>query len=255
MLDLYELIGVPETASAVWIERSHQAARGRIETDKKLTKKQRAATLASLDEAYQTLADPINRLAYDQRLENWREAKARGGPIVLLRRIVFGMLAVGIIGASAYWYRERESERIRFEEERVQSEIAEKKRLAATAEQRRASDELLQKEAIDRKQEEEKRLELAREQRAQDASTQRYMVDDRYEKAQREKKFENDRQQRLNEELRARFESDRTRQQAQVEVDRQRRFVEQREREAAFVAQQSQAAERLRLMQEQAKNR
>lgn len=255
MLDLYELIGVPETASEVWIERSYQTARASVESDDKLNKKQCAAALASLDEAYQTLSDQATRQAYDQRLENWREAKAQGGPLVLVRRIALAALATGVVAVGADWYLEREKERIRFDEERVQSEIAVKKRLAEISAQRLVSEQLLERAAVERKQEEEKRLELAREQRVQDASTQRFVVDDRYEKAQRDKKTEADRQQRANDELRTRYESERIRQQAQVEVDRQRRFVEQREREEAFAAQQREAAERLRLQQEQNKNR
>ena len=255
MLDLYELIGVPETASEVWIERSYQSARSRMESEEKLSKKQRAAALASLDTAYRTLSDPVTRQAYDQQLENWREKKAQGGAMVLVRRVVIAMLALGIIGGAAYWYEDRQAERARLQEERLQSDLADKKRLSEIAEQRRASEELLVKGAMERKQEEEKRLELAREQRAQDASTQRFVVDDRFEKAQRDKKTEADRQQRANEELRERFESERIRRAAQVEVDRQRRFVEQREREEAFAVQQREIAERIRLMQEQNKSR
>jgi len=255
MLDLYELIGIPETASEVWIERSYQSARSRMESDEKLNKKQRAAALASLDEAYRTLSDPPARQTYDQQLENWREKKAQGGPMVLVRRVVIAILTLGMIGGTAYWYQGRQAEQVRLQDERMHSEIADKKRLLGIEEQRRASEELLQRAAIERKQKEEKRLELAREQRAQDASTQRFVVDDRYEKAQRDRKTEADRQGRANEELRTRYESERIRQQAQVEVDRQRRFVEQREREGAFAAQQREIAERIRLMQEQNKSR
>ena len=255
MIDLYELIGVPETASEVWIERSYLVARAKIEADQRITKKQRAASLSSLEVAHQTLSDPAARQAYDLRLENWREAKAKGGLVPLLRKVLVAMLIIGVIGGAGYWYRERENERIRFEEERVQSELAVKQRLAEIAEQRRKSDERLQTEAIERRQEEAARLEQAREQRAQDASTQRFVVDERYEKAQRDKKHEADRQQRQNEEMRERSESERVRRQAQVEVERQRRFVEQREREDAFAAQQREAVERNRLIQEQNKGR
>ena len=255
MLDLYELIGIPETASEVWIERSYQSARSQTESDEKLNKKQRAAALASLDEAYRTLSDPLARQTYDQQLESWREKKARGGPMVLVRQIVIGILTLGVIGGAAYWYQARQEEQVRLQAERIQSDLADKKRLSEIEEQRRASGELLQRAAIERKQEEETRLELAREQRAQDALTQSFVVDERYEKAQRDRKTEADRQQRANDDLKERFESERNRRQAQVELDRQRRFVEQREREEASGAQQREIAERIRLLQEQNKNR
>ena len=54
--------------------------------------------------------------------------------------------------------------------------------------------------------------------------------------------------------MKERFESERNRRQAQVELDRQRRFVEQREREEASGAQQREIAERIRLLQEQLNN-
>ncbi len=255
MLDLYELIGVPENASEVWIQRSCQTARDRIESDASLKEKKRALALANVADAHKTLTDPEARKAYDQALERWREATAAGGAMVMMRKIVIGIVLIGIIGAGGYWYRERQNERIRFEQERVLSEIAEKKRMAEIAEQRRKSEERLQQEAIERQQDEEKRLELAREQRVQDAKGQRFVVDERYEKAQRDKRMDAERQQRLNEELRERFEAEKIRRQAQVDVERQRRFVEQREREEANAAAQRAAEERMRLLQEQAKNR
>ncbi len=238
MQDLYELIGVPETASPVWIERSYREARGRLENNTKLAPKQRDAQLAALDSAFATLADAARRAEYDAKLERWREAKAAGGLANRAKQGVAGVLVLAAIGGGIYWYLEKQAERDRFEQERIASELAIKKKLAEIAEQRRLSEERLQREALERQQEEERRLELAREQRAQDSANQRFVVDERYEKAQREKRTEAERVQRQNDELRQRFEIERIRNQAQVELERQKRFLEQREREEAIAAQQ-----------------
>ena len=140
MLDLYELIGVPENASEVWILRSCQAARDRIESATALSGKKRAMAVANIERAHKTLTDPDARQAYDYELERWHEATAAGGAMVMMRKIVIGIVLIGIIGAGGYWYRERQNEHIRFEQERVLSEIAEKKRLADVAKQRRLSE-------------------------------------------------------------------------------------------------------------------
>lgn len=255
MRDLYELIGVPETASEVWIERAHQAARQKAEANQKLSSKQRETALAELDAAYATLSDPATRAEFDAKCEQWREAKATGGVLVWMKRAMLLLVLLAVIGGSAYWYQQRQQERTRIEQERVASELAMKQKLAEIAEQRRLSEERLQREAIDRQQVEEKRLELAREQRAEDTKGQRFVVDDRYEKAQREKRTEAERRDRQNEDLRQQYEIARMRNQAQVEIERQRRFIEQREREEAIAVQQRIAAERARQIQEQYKNR
>jgi hypothetical protein len=250
MRDLYEIIGVPETASDVWIERAYKEARARVEardtTRDNTAQKQKLAELASLDEAMQTLSSADLRAAYDEKLEQWREAKAAGGALKRVKQGVLGLAVLAMLGGGIYWYQEREAERLRFEQEKIASEIAIKKKLAEIAEQRKQSEERLQREALERQQEEEKRLELAREQRAQDSQSQRFVVDDRYEKAQREKRTDAERLQRQNDELRQRFETERIRNQAQVELDRQRRFIEQREREEAMAVQERAAAARAR---------
>jgi hypothetical protein len=255
MRDLYELIGVSETASEVWIERSYQAGRQKIEASGKLPPNQKQAALAELDAAYATLSDPAKRAEFDAKLEQWREAKANGGVVVWLKKSILPLVLLAVIGASVYWYQHKEQERVRLEQERVASELAMKKKLAEIAEQRRLSEERLQLEAVERQREEEKRLELARAQRAEDAKSQKFVVDDRYEKAQREKRTEAERRDRQNEELRQQYEIARIRNQAQVELERQRRFIEQREREEAIAVQQRAAAERIRQMQEQGRSR
>ncbi|MFM7295359.1 MAG: hypothetical protein ACKO1K_11200 [Burkholderiales bacterium] len=255
MRDLYELIGVPETASEVWIERSYQAARHKIEANGKLPSKRKQAALAELDSAYAVLSDPVARAQFDSKFEQWREARANGGVVAWLKKSILLLVLLAVIGASVYWYRHTEQERVRLEQERVASDLAMKKKLAEIAEQRQLSEERLQREAIERQQEEERRLELARAQRAEDAKSQRFVVDDRYEKAQREKRAEAERRERQNEELRQQLELARIRNQAQAEMERQRRFIAQREREEAIAAQQRAAAESARQMQEQGRNR
>ena len=81
MRDLYELIGFPETASDVWIERPYQTARQKAEANGKLTSRQKLAALAELDAAHATLSDPVARAEFDAKFEQWREAKANGGVV------------------------------------------------------------------------------------------------------------------------------------------------------------------------------
>jgi hypothetical protein len=249
--DLYEILGVPENAGEAWIDRAFGTARERLEQNTKLDPTKRQSALQVLENAHRTLSQPESRAVYDAELEKEREAAASGGLVARLRLIVAVLILVSIAGGGWYWQQLREEQRIQFERERVAAEQAEQRRLAASAEQRRLSEERLEREALERQKEEEKRLELAREQRAQDALSQRYVVDDRYEKAQRDKRTEAERAQRANDELRERFELEKQRQRAQVELDRARRFIDQREQEENLAVQQRQAAERARQIQEQ----
>lgn len=250
--DLYEILGVPENASEAWIDRAFGAARERLEQNTKLDASKRQAELRLLENAHETLSQTESRAHYDAELEKRREAAASGGVAARLRLVVVLMVLVALAGGSWYWQQRREEQRIQVERERVAAEQAEQARLRLIEEQRKLSEERLEREALERQKEEEKRLELAREQRAQDVLSQRYVVDDRYEKAQRDKKTEAERVQRANDDLlRERFELEKQRRLAQIELERTRRFIEQRDQEESFAAQQRQAAERARQIQEQ----
>ncbi len=80
MLDLYELIGVPENASEVWIQRSCQTARDRIESDASLKEK-------NVRWRWQTLLMPTKRsLIPKPEKPTTRRWNAGAKPLLLVAR-------------------------------------------------------------------------------------------------------------------------------------------------------------------------
>ncbi len=236
MRDHYDTLGVPESASAAWIEKAVQARRQELEANTALKSSTKARALAAVDEASAVLSDVAQRAAYDAQLESWREKNSRDAVVARIRRHVLIAVGLAVIGGGIYYFQQQRATAIRLEQERIAAEAAEVKRLAELERQRRESALLLEREAQARQSEEAARLEAARLQRELDMREQRFVVDERYDKAQRDRINEELRRARVNEELRQRFELERQRSAAQLEVDRQRRFLEQAERERELAA-------------------
>jgi hypothetical protein len=236
MRDHYETLGVPESASAAWIEKAFQTRRQELEASTALKSGAKVRALAALDEAFGVLSDVVQRTEYDARLESWREKNSRDAVTARIRRYVLIAVGLAVIAGGFYYAQQQHATAIRLEQERIAAEAAEVKRLAELERQRVESALLLEREAQARQAEEAARLEAARLQRELDMREQRFVVDERYDKAQRDRINEELRRARANEELRQRFELERQRNAAQVEVDRQRRFLEQQERESDLAA-------------------
>lgn len=232
MQDFYAILDVPESASPAWVLRACETAEAELAANKARSAKERAARAKAIAAARATLTDADTRAHYDQSLEAWRERRQARSPAALMRKAALAICIVASVGAAAYWYQGQEEAKRQIEQERIAAEAAERKRATQLAAERKASEERLERDAIQRQQEEEQRLDQARVQRAQDVASQRFVADERYDKAQLQKKLEVEKQQREYADLRERFEQERIRHRAQVELDRQQQLLRQREAEA-----------------------
>jgi len=83
--DYYRVLGVQETATGRAIERAYWDL-ARTYHKKSARNKSAKRRLVTLNEAYENLASPDKRDAYDRQRRNTHEAEASGGLRSLLRR-------------------------------------------------------------------------------------------------------------------------------------------------------------------------
>ncbi len=235
----YALLGISNRATEAEIRTAHESALGRLAADTAVSNAERAATKRELDIAVRTLTSKHTRQAYDASLialqngagnPNWT---ARLGSPALWAGVA---VIVGIAGA-AYWQQEREQARLRIERELAAIEQAEQRKIveakqAVERERQRVLDEIrLQREA------EETQRQAANEVRKAEVADKQFVADDRIpHQEQRLNVFVDrvDSYRRQSEERQQRYDEARSLSQAQAEVARQKRFLEQREREEQY---------------------
>jgi DnaJ-class molecular chaperone len=84
--DYYHVLGVHETATGTAIERAYWNL-ARAYHKKSARNKSAKRRLVSLNEAYENLASPDKRDAYDRKRRHAHESQAGGGLRSLLRRL------------------------------------------------------------------------------------------------------------------------------------------------------------------------
>ncbi len=231
--DHYDLLGIPENANDIWIRRAYDQKRKALDEDGALAAEEKQRRLVLLEKAFNVLSNPAARERYDNRTAEVVAAKAPGvgrGTLWLLAAAVI----VVLVSSAVYWQNLKMQERRRIEQEQAMVEQAAKEREAA--EQLR-----LEQLAAKRKEMQE----------AQDAINQRIyeeQVSKRYigeasdaEKARalNDKKLAEARaRQEQSEQLREQYR-------AQQDLQRQKQFLQQSEREREYAAaiQRQQAAQ------------
>ena len=84
--DYYKLLGVQQTATSTAIEEAYWSL-ARVYHKKSARNKSAKRHLLTLNEAYENLASPDKRDAYDRQRQQSQEARDAGGPRGLLRRL------------------------------------------------------------------------------------------------------------------------------------------------------------------------
>lgn len=239
--DHYEVLGVPENANETWIRRAFQTAQDRIAADAGLSDKDRQEELRALESALRTLTSAPAREAYDEKLRRAREAQARAeaGIVAQLKspKAWITLALVAAIGGGWYWQYSREQDRLRIEREQITAEQAEKRRIAEAEERRLREKQRLQEEIRAQKEAEENQHKLSLEATQADLQKKQFAVDDRIPALQQQSNYYADRVdalRRQSEDQRQRYEEEAALRRAQAEVDRQKRYLEQREREEAY---------------------
>lgn len=250
----YEIIGVRQSDTDATIRRAAHAALEQVAADTSLSSIERDAKLANLKTAASVLTSAAGRDRYDASLMASTVPRASAASAALLAKPLtwITLCAIGAGGAGLYWQNDREQTRQRQERERVVAAQQEDRRLLdaeakRVAEKQRLLDELrAQREADDKSRQESNAV------RSADSQNKQYVVDERNAPRQApsyssssstdsyRRNYEdqwqvaNEAQRRLLEENRQRYEEAANLQRAKAEVERQKRYLEQIERDDQY---------------------
>ena len=161
-------------------------------------------------------------------------------PLAYLRSPVIWLTLLVAIAASGafYWQNEREMARIRFERERVAAEQAEVARAKEAEVRREQVRQRLVEEIRAQKDAEDAQRQQANAIRQSDVKNKQFVADDRYvppqQAAIQSYLQQQDQQQRVYDDRRQQYEDERNLYKARQEVERQKRYVQQREYESRY---------------------
>ncbi|MEO8384024.1 MAG: hypothetical protein ABI583_02185 [Betaproteobacteria bacterium] len=246
----YEILGVRQSDTDATIRRVAKVALDQLNADTSLSSLERDAKLAQLKAATNVLTSAASRDRYDASLMASRAPKTGTASGLLAMPLTWVALCViGAVGGGLYWQYDREQTRQRLERERVVAAQQEERRFQEVeakrvAEKQRLLDELrAQREVDDKLRQESNQI------RSADIQNKQYVVDERNAPRQTPSyssssnygssrgsyedrwQMANDAQRHVMEENRQRYEEAANLQRAKAEVDRQKRYLEQLERD------------------------
>ena len=255
--DLYEILGVSQRATDASIRRAVQTAKDKIAADESLSPLTREARLADVQTAAEVLTSPAKRDQYDDAKRHGVDADT-GGVLTMLRapRTWMILAAVTIIVGGLYWQYARAQTNQRLERERIVAEEQQERRAKEREARRVQETQRLDQELRAQKEADDKLRQETNEIRSAESQKKQYVADDRYtapagenpssyQSRRREyegqRQYSNEMQQRATEERKQRYEEETNLRRAKADVDRQKRYLEQLEREEE-VARASRAA-------------
>ena len=256
----YETLGVRQSDTDAAIRRAARSAGDQIVADTSLTLKVREDRLAEVQVAAMVLTTPSSRDRYDAILRMRPASKVSSGKTGTLASPLawITLAAIAAIGGGLYWQHERDQNRLRTEREGVVTEQQAERRAKDFEAHRIVEKERLLAELRSQRENDDKHRQQFNEMRSADTQNKSYVVDDRlvppptnnyatnYEMARRsyedQYQLNGDAQRRGIEETRQRHEDAANLQRAKAEVDRQKRYLEQLEREERYARAQREAS-------------
>ena len=250
--DHYEVLGVRQSATDASIRRAIQAARDQIDANASLSTTERNSRLNELVGAADVLTSPPRRDQYDAALRQVTAPDTRSGMATLLAapRTWIILIVVAAIGGGLYWQYERAQTAQRIERERIVAERQQVQRLKEVEARRESEKQRLEEELREQKLADDKQRQEVNEIRSAESQKKQYVADDRYipppptygassyESARRndddQRQMSNDARQREMEERRQRYEEESNMRRAKAEVERQKRYLDNIEREEQY---------------------
>ena len=259
----YEILGVRQSDTDATIRRAAKAALEQLSADSSLSSIERDAKLAQLKAATSVLTTAASRDRYDASVMAGT-ASANGGSTGILATPLtwIALCAIGAVGGGLYWQYDREQTRMRLDRERVVAVQQEEGRLKDIEEKRAADKQrLLDELRAQREADDKLRLE-SNAVRSADSQNKQYVVDERnaprqapsysssstYDSTRRsyedQWQLASEVQRRALEENRQRYEETISLQRAKADVERQKRYLEQLEREDQYARARREASSR-----------
>ena len=248
--DYYEFLGVRQSATDTSVKRAIQTAMVQIAADASLSPLQRESRLAELKTATDILGTPVKRDQYDAALRLTPGANAGGAKVLMTSPATWIIvLAVGVIGGALYWQYDRAQANQRIERERIATDQAEERRAKENEARRAQEKQRLLDELHAQREADDKSRQASNEIRSAESQKKQYTADDRavlqttnstssFESSRRD--YDDRRQlgtealQRAMEERKQQLEEEMNLRRAKADVDRQKRYLEQLEREDQY---------------------
>ena len=239
----YEILGVRQSATDASILRAIQTVRDQIASDTSLSVEQRAARMAEVQAASDALTIPAKRDKYDAALRLMTSDAGGATAMLTAPRTWYIVLAIVAIAGGGYWQYARAQTEQRLQRERVAAEQQESRRAKEIEERRALEKQRLLAELRAQREADDQSRQQSNEMRSVESQKKQYVVDERYVAPPPSRydssrgDYENQRQmgaaawQRLLEDRKQQYEEEMNLQRARAEVDRQKRYLEQRERE------------------------
>ncbi len=244
----YEILGLRQSANDAAIRRAIDAAKERINADAKLSSSARASRLAAVQTASDVLCSPAKRDAYDTALHEKSDASANG---LLSTRTLGIVLAIVVLGGGIYWQYDRNQTNLRLEQERIAAEKAQARRIEELEQRRIADAKRLVEELRAQRDADEKQHQDINELRSAESQKKQYVVDDRpgvtppvVGNSEDQRQMSTEARQRAIAESNQHYEEETNLRRAKAEVDRQKRYLEQLEREDQYARARREALSR-----------
>ena len=249
----YEVLGVRQSDTDATIRRAAKTALEQVSADTALSSMERDAKLAQLSAAASVLTSAASRDRYDASVMAGKAQANAGATGFLTKPLTWiALCAVAAVGAGLYWQYDREQTRLRLERERVVAVQQEERRAREVEEKRAADKQRLLDELRAQREADDKLRQDFNATRSADSQNKQYVVDERnaprqapsYSSSSNSDSYRrnyedqwrmaSEAQRRLLEENRQRYEEAVNLQRAKADVDRQKRYLEQLEREDQY---------------------
>ena len=247
----YQTLGIGQRATDASIRRAAEAAKEQITADTSLSSLERESRFAELQTAAETLLSPAKRDAYDAVLQ-LKSDPAKGGAagILFAPTTWMALFAVLVIFGGLYWQYDRVQTRERLERQRIAAEQQEERRAQELEAKRVADKQKLLDELRAQRESDDKQRQESNEIRSAESQKKQYVADERLIQQPQtnyqsrfgttSSEYEDRRQmgaqawQQQMEERKQRMEEDANLRRARAEVDRQKRYLEQLERDDQY---------------------
>jgi len=261
--DLYEVLEIPDNANETWIRRAYDQKCKALAANTELTAEQRQKSQIALDKALNTLSNPEARERYDDRHIHGRVRAAGAGSGIKTRDGWFSipgsawalLALVLVIAVGLYWQNARETERLKIERERIAADRATKLREIALREAQQEDAVRLIDTALSQEDRERLARREERERLNQDSQRRREEATAHNEQASLQNAAARASQMQQAEATRQQMEQENQRRQAQAEVDRQKRWLDQKAREEQQAAERRAAVARADQLRNQMEDR
>jgi len=228
----YSVLKIRADASEESVERAYQMRLIEVQTNMRLSGEQKNIEIVDIEEANRILSRRASRASYDLTLANENDAADEPANSSTTRnKIVVLVLVIAVAAGAFFWLNQREAERQRINVERAVAEAKAAEALLTAEKTRLKFEEQQRLDAIERRANEEARLTEARAAREQEMQAEKFVALPLAvpQKSAAEINRENMRKE-INQIIQQR-ENDRVVRQSQLEIERQRRFLQQLEDE------------------------